>query len=615
MRNFDFQELEQKCRLYAEFKNDTEWLYYPQLFNMACNFANIEGGEKNFLNIIENSKHDTYHSRNWKVIFNEIRHLCYRPTNCMNFCPYYDTCNHASNMILTAKTPKKEIVKIGTPQYITLEQMEQKLKNTFDGIIKDKSNSIHLISAQTGAGKTQEYIDLMKEGKTSTLAICCPIHKLIKDLKKRCKENGIPIKVAQELPILEDKKLYNQIIKYYKLGLYIEADKLINGEISKLTDNFFNFPLTPTEKADCKKLKKYYDNNKNILDFEGNIIITHNKLLHIDQRILKDRTIIIDEDILQDLLPIDKISLEDLTITNYIDSTAITKEIEKKLEIVKNSNYNTIIPVNEIPLTKERNFTEKEIKNVMYDISSNLFNFCKCTAVLKINSSIKEGEPIDHSKDILYCSIKNTLPNCKIIVLSATVNEKLYKGLFPHRNIVFHEIGEVEYQGKVYQNYQNSFSKSSLKLEDTTILDTFNELQEKYVKAGFEPITYKDYTLSRHDIYFRKLVGVDFLNGSDCLVLGTPHLPQEIYKLMAYQIYGVEIKDSWRPQEVTYNDYKFFFNTFTDNRLQELHLWSVESELEQSVGRARPLRNDCQVHVYSNFPVKQAIFKDKDLLK
>lgn len=167
----------------------------------------------------------------------------------------------------------------------------------------------------------------------------------------------------------------------------------------------------------------------------------------------------------------------------------------------------------------------------------------------------------------------------------------------------------------MYQNYQNSFSKSSLKADDTTILNTFNVLQEKYVKSGFEPITYKDYTLSKHDIYFRKLVGVDFLSGKNCVVIGTPNLPEEIYKLKAYQLYGTEIKDYWRPQEVTYNNYKFFFNTFTDNRLQELHLSSVESELEQAVGRARLLRNNCQVHVYSNFPVKQAIFKEKNLLE
>lgn len=430
IRNFNFQELEQQCRLYAEFKNDTEWLYYPHLFNIACNFASIESGEKNFLDIVENSKYDTYHSRDWKVIFNEIRHLYYRPTNCINFCPYHDTCIHAKNMILTAKTPRKEIVTIGTTQYVTLEKMEQELKSIFNEIMKDNSNSIHLISAQTGAGKTQEYVNLMKKTEKNTFAICCPIHSLIQDIKKRCKKSGIPIKVAQELPQLQDQKLYKQIMKCYKLGLYIEADKIIKEKISQLTDNFFKFPLTDTQKKDYKKLKDYYENNREILNFNGNIIITHNKLLHIDQRILKDKTIIVDEDILQDLITIDTISLEDFKITNYIMNTAILKDIKEKLEIVRNSNYNAIIPTHEIQLTKDRNLTETEIQSVMNDISSNLFNFCKCTAIWKFNTNQKENEPIDHSKDMIYCSMKNTLPNCKIIVLSATVNENLYKGYF-----------------------------------------------------------------------------------------------------------------------------------------------------------------------------------------
>ena len=34
--------------------------------------------------------------------------------------------------------------------------------------------------------------------------------------------------------------------------------------------------------------------------------------------------------------------------------------------------------------------------------------------------------------------------------------------------------------------------------------------------------------------------------------------------------------------------------------------WLLSSQLEQAVGRARLLREDCQVFVYAGFPVEQA---------
>ena len=37
----------------------------------------------------------------------------------------------------------------------------------------------------------------------------------------------------------------------------------------------------------------------------------------------------------------------------------------------------------------------------------------------------------------------------------------------------------------------------------------------------------------------------------------------------------------------------------------------IESELEQAVGRARLLRHACTVHLFSNFPLKQAKMIDE----
>ena len=42
--------------------------------------------------------------------------------------------------------------------------------------------------------------------------------------------------------------------------------------------------------------------------------------------------------------------------------------------------------------------------------------------------------------------------------------------------------------------------------------------------------------------------------------------------------------------------------------MKNLHIYHIQSELEQAIGRARLLSNDNTVYVYSRFPAKQANF-------
>ena len=46
--------------------------------------------------------------------------------------------------------------------------------------------------------------------------------------------------------------------------------------------------------------------------------------------------------------------------------------------------------------------------------------------------------------------------------------------------------------------------------------------------------------------------------------------------------------------------------TFADKSMRNLQLFLIETELEQAIGRARVLREDCAVYVFSNYPCKQA---------
>ena len=64
--------------------------------------------------------------------------------------------------------------------------------------------------------------------------------------------------------------------------------------------------------------------------------------------------------------------------------------------------------------------------------------------------------------------------------------------------------------------------------------------------------------------------------------------------------------DKLRYRETEHNGYKFWFYTYDNELLRRIQLWMIESELEQSVGRARLLREECTVHLFSDFPLRQA---------
>ena len=49
--------------------------------------------------------------------------------------------------------------------------------------------------------------------------------------------------------------------------------------------------------------------------------------------------------------------------------------------------------------------------------------------------------------------------------------------------------------------------------------------------------------------------------------------------------------------------------------LRTVQLYSIESELEQCIGRARMLRRDCTIWLFSAFPCEQAEISIQDYLK
>jgi hypothetical protein len=225
------------------------------------------------------------------------------------------------------------------------------------------------------------------------------------------------------------------------------------------------------------------------------------------------------------------------------------------------------------------------------DVSSNVIRFFESTYFTK-------DERYDH---VVHYITKRELPaDKKIIILSATAPIPIYEKLFGDRLEVI-DIGNVKNQGNVEQHTNRSFSRSSL---------TKAGLEDVKELVGNKPvITFQSFSdkinSDNLEIHYGNCEGFDSLKGSDIVVLGTPHLNNIVYFLYA-KVLGITLDDEgclMRHQKIEWNGFRFMFMSFNDEQLRNIQLSLIESELQQAVGRARTIRTDAKVMVYSNLPL------------
>ena len=109
--------------------------------------------------------------------------------------------------------------------------------------------------------------------------------------------------------------------------------------------------------------------------------------------------------------------------------------------------------------------------------------------------------------------------------------------------------------------------------------------------------------------HYGAIEGLNCLEGKSISVIGLPNVADMVYILYGMAA-GMQAEAySMQSMRTSYNGYDFRIKTFQSDILRKIHLWMLESHLEQAVGRARLLRYPCTVKVFARFPVAQAIIK------
>ena len=161
------------CQLYNDFKTGKD-IGHDAKLAIITNFLYINGGKKDFLDTIGALYEDGDRDK-WEK---DIKYMKgYHPKRCSgDFCPYYGRCENAGTIVDTLAMDKK--IYQEKKAYVSIHEAEHCLRENLKSAFQSRQEGIHLITAQTGLGKTSAYIKLIMDNPDKKFLIALPTNKL-----------------------------------------------------------------------------------------------------------------------------------------------------------------------------------------------------------------------------------------------------------------------------------------------------------------------------------------------------------------------------------------------------------------------------------------------------
>jgi hypothetical protein len=574
----DFSIVENKVRVFKEFFRKEVRFDYLVLIGLARNLYWLQGGmlllNKCMKEYNELKKHNSntlkYYDRHFEVI-NDVKKKKLLPQSLESFSPYPEDYKY-KNLISCLINPRGVVFVDDQREKISLREGEQLFQESFQKAMTSNM-PITIIKAAVGIGKSHILKNIDK------IIIALPTHKLKDELYEEMNVQSFKV---PELPNFENKQINAQIKSLYQSGL--------RGVVMSLIHQ-----LAENESPDQILAKNYLKELDEAKNWKGTLLTTHERSIH---EAMNQNTIIYDEDSIHSLVSQKSFNLTDfgLLLLKYPDLALFFNELYQKLHAAEKSMMH-VTPEFDLPI-------HLLIEKIKHEPStSNFIEFFNSNRYYKEEFTDKKGQI--HTT-IHYCKF-NTLPsNKKIIILSATINTSFYEKAFPGKVEVL-EIPEIENMGKVIQHTKYSNSRQSInKREQEDLLDKIGNkpvitfmsntqiLNQEYIKENGEL-----------GIYFGNTRGYNNLKGKDIMVIGTPHINPIVYLFHA-EFLGIDtntIDKKMEYQTIQWKGMQFKFQTFKNPDLRNIQLYLIEGELIQAIGRARTIRTDAQVQVFSNFPL------------
>ncbi len=588
-KEYRIKEIEDKagqCRLFSEFLAGED-VGHDGRFHIATSLIHIRGGKRLFLDILEKYGYDL---PKWKETFSYVRDNRYHPQQCSK-CRYSDSCRDRGSLLSVLQEDTDHRVSVTKErQYISLEEGEKQLRDNVSRAVSSPVRGLHLIKAQTALGKTEVICRMICGHSDMRIILALPTTRLKEEVYRRLKDMGVEAVMTASIdePGFPDE-VSSRIHACYQMG--ISGTAQIIHEYLREHKNEMN-----TGVLMCRK---YLDNALE-LEKAGVILTTHARLLTFKEEFLKNFTVIVDEDILQ------------MYLFNQITGVG-TDTLQR---VCRESSFDMLRDRAEAVLRAPEN-TYCSMKPVDSAVSSFFMREKQetDTAGENVNGLLRAAAFVRHPDGTVNYFCPAMLPPGKYIILSATLNEMMYRMYFKSMECIVYEQTPVKYAGKLEQYTYHSLGRADLEDKYEKIM----EFIRNHGWEGWDIITFKKFAegTNSEGLYYGNQAGCDRLKGKNLVVIGTPYTVDDRYRLVAHYL-GVDAnrKEDFRPhrQRIEYNGYSFLHTTYKNGLLREIQTYSIGSELEQAVGRARLLREACTVILFSSFPCEQAQVHEADYL-
>lgn len=489
------------------------------------------------------------------------------------------------------------------------ENTQMAIREGFNETSKGKMN---IVISPTGIGKSTMLQTLAAEDPESfnNTIVAFPNHKLLKEQVEKLSTYLPNLLYVHEVEFDEknerDMQVKAAFNSFQAIGNYKESRKVLEEYVQELISTANSSSDIEVKKALNNKvinINDYLDLSKEVQETNRPIFCTHKRLTLIKNP--KVQRIIIDEDIVSTIVQMFTLTSTEVAKTRNRAEEYNLKNLYTQLDGLYNflkrveTTAATVVPY-DLGLA---NVNAKELKTLLKYYTPS-FNVADAL-------TIKAG--IQSSDGIITVYRTHELPHLPITVLSATANETVYRALFKDFDIEVTRVEDVEHEGEIIVHYggmsrnylTQSFDKAVARIREeapgVTNMVTFKSFASKFNKEGFNVIC--NYGAS---------TGIDAYGGQDLVVVGTPHVNVVVYMIYAH-VCGINkpIVMDLEYVNVIRNGFEFSFSTFnshdlskTGELIREIQFYLIESELIQAVGRARALRNDCTVHLFSNLPLK-----------
>lgn len=331
---------------------------------------------------------------------------------------------------------------------------------------------------------------------------------------------------------------------------------------------------------------------------------------------------------------IEKIALYDDMIQQLIQVIIKIRAVMEELVTAKKNVIDVPLKLlNPIQIQTSRFISLKKNRGLLP--KTNVMDFLQC-----------DNYVVYASGKINYISRRHLMPDKKYLVLSGTADPKVCNHIFGDMLTSFVDCGVVENQGTVYQNIEASCNKGFVNKNIEEIVNGLFELNPTLSRERAVAITHKQLSdrVSRanvhQDTYGKKVPYDEQVNTFDGMWFGATEGKNDFYSivmedgvprqrkqgeqpyfntlmLLGKYVYPMEIYRMWCSAlgiqddtmkienniPVTRYGITNYMTTFVNKECQEVHLWLIESELRQALGRARQIRpeqSSVNVFVFNN---------------